>query len=66
MTILSYFELPDDDRPPERIWLDDEALEHHFEKVQEQRRNPRDSGMEDIPESGPLDQNELTRDFKRE
>lgn len=57
--MLGYSELSDDMRPPEDIWLDDEALNLHFENVKASMRSG--SPMEDIPS----EQNELTRDIRR-
>jgi hypothetical protein len=53
----------DEDRPPERIWLDDEALEAHWNSVTA-RREAGSRGVEAVP-AAPLEQNELTADFKR-
>lgn len=33
VTVLGYFELPEDDQPPREIWLDHEALSQHFDEV---------------------------------
>jgi hypothetical protein len=65
--VLGWFELPDDDRPPERIWLDDKALSDHFEAVSERYRSPSGGGRSDwesIPGSD-FAQNELTAQFRR-
>lgn len=35
---LSWDELPDDERPPERIWGDPEKLSAHFKWVKRKRR----------------------------
>lgn len=61
--VLGFFELLDEDRPPERIWLDDEALNAHWDSVHA-RREAGSRGAEAVP-AAPLDQNELTKDFKR-
>lgn len=65
--MLSYFELPDDERPPEHLWLDDEALSSHWENVEQKREQKWGSGSsEAVPEAnGPLEQNELTAGFKK-
>jgi hypothetical protein len=55
----------EDDRPPERIWLDDEALESHWEQLDQRRKNPPSAGSEAVPQVGGLEQNELTAAFKR-
>ncbi len=61
--VLSWFELLDEDRPPERIWLDDEALEEHFERVDERRKSG-SRGTEEVPDA-ELTRNELTADFRK-
>jgi hypothetical protein len=66
MTVLGWYELPDDDRPPERIWLDDKALTAHFEAVSERYRHPGSSGGSDwetIP-GQDFAQNELTAQYR--
>ena len=60
--MLSWYELPEDDRPPERIWLDDEALQSHFDGV-DQKRKAGSRGTEVVPQD--LDQNELTAQLRR-
>jgi hypothetical protein len=62
LTVLSYFELPDEDRPAEEIWLDDEALAAHWDAVNERHRSS--SGVEAVPQAD-MQQNELTADFRR-
>lgn len=63
--VLSFGELPDDERPPERIWLDDEALSAHWERVEAARKH-KYGGTEAVPAAeGQLEQNELTAGFKR-
>lgn len=37
LLFLSFEELPKDEQPPRRIWLDDERLVAHFERVQRDR-----------------------------
>lgn len=62
--VLGWFELPDDDRPPERIWMDDEALSEHFERVRGRyRSDSRGPEWEEIP--GDLQQNALTTNLRR-
>lgn len=66
MTVLSWFELPEEDRPDERIWLDDEALNQHFDALHARYRSSGDRGeeWESVP-SGDLEQNEFTKGFRR-
>jgi hypothetical protein len=52
--------MTDQDRPPESIWLNDEALEEHFATVKARYGNPNS----DPGDAVPLSQNELTRDLK--
>jgi hypothetical protein len=63
LMVLSWFELTEDDRPPESIWLDDEAVSAHFDGV-EQKRNSSIKGSEPVPAAG-MDQNELTAELRR-
>lgn len=37
LLILSFEELPKDERPPRRAWSDDEALADHFKGVERRR-----------------------------
>lgn len=54
--------MTDKDQPPERIWLDEEAITEHFERVK--ARYGGGSAMEEVPQA-PLEQNELTRGLIR-
>jgi hypothetical protein len=60
--VLGWLEMGEDDQPPERIWLDVEALDAHFTAVKERYRSPSAAGEE--MESVPLDQNELTKGLR--
>jgi len=60
--ILGFFELPKDEQPPDEIWLNDEEIAAHFERIDE-ARDARVQGMEPIDET-PLVQNELTRTLR--
>lgn len=51
--------MSDEDRPPTGIWLEDEALEAHFDEVRRRYR-----GGTGTSESVPLEQNELTRGLR--
>lgn len=55
--------MPDSDQPPERIWLDDEALAAHFEATRERYRQGA-TGMESVPQASELEQNELTKGLR--
>lgn len=53
--------MSDDQRPPQDIWMDDEALNAHFEAVRTKlRRTSQGNDWEDIPG----DQNELTKKIR--
>ncbi len=64
LTILGYAELPEDSRPPEEIWLDDEALGEHFDSVRARLKESSSGGWEAVP-GATEEQNEITRAFKR-
>lgn len=55
-------ELQDEDRPPEDIWLDSDALDEWFGAVKQRWNNKH--GGEDIEEV-PLDENELAKEWRR-
>ena len=57
-------ELPDEDRPPEQIWLDNDALNDHFDSVRARYRSGSSDGMEPI-EDMDLVSNEYTRDLRK-
>ena len=52
--------MSEQDRPAEAIWLDDDALNEHFERVKARYS----SGSSDGEDAVPMQQNELTRDLK--
>lgn len=54
--------MSDADQPPEAIWLDDEALSEHFQRVRERYASP--SGTSTADDVAPLEQNELTRGLR--
>lgn len=45
---MSYYELPENDRPPEEIWLDPEALAGHFETVRTRYRDKSEGGWQPV------------------
>lgn len=48
LSILSWYELPEEDRPSEEIWLNPEKLEIHFEDIKDRReRESRDGDFEE-------------------
>ena len=59
--VLGFSEMPDDDQPPESMWLDDEALVDHFESIKQKYRD-KSNGTESVPDGV---QNELTKGIRR-
>lgn len=58
---ISFDELPDDERPPRRIWDDNEKLHTHFAWVKAERdRKYGGKGTSDGP-AGEVEQNQATR-----
>lgn len=55
---MSYFELPDEERPAEHIWLDPEAIEKHFKEVEMARKAKYAGNSEAVPEAGEEIENE--------
>ena len=56
-------ELDDEDRPPESIWLDNQAINEHFDSVRA-RREDKARGVE-VVDDAPMLQNELTKNLRR-
>ena len=54
--------MPKKDQPPPEIWLNDEAIAEHFDRVTASYENP--SGSDD-GDAEPLQQNELTKGLRR-
>jgi hypothetical protein len=52
--------IKDEDRPPEEIWLDGEAIQDWFARVKE-RRDSETAGEESVP----MDQNEATKGLRQ-
>lgn len=59
--VMGWFEMTEEDRPERSIWLDDEALEEHFERVNDRYKTKR--GSEPIPEFD--EPNQLTKDIRK-
>lgn len=55
--------MPEKDQPPRRIWLDDEELEAHFDRLREKygRDSDDDRNWEDVPQ---FEENELTKGLR--
>lgn len=51
--------IKEEDKPPEEIWLDGEAIQEWFARVKE-RRDAENKGEESVP----MDQNEATRGLR--
>lgn len=63
LIFLSFEEMPKEDQPPKRIWLDNDALSEHFARLERDRKEGSKPGIE-----GPIEepvQNDLTRGIKR-
>jgi len=54
----------EEDQPAEHLWLDDDAIREHFERVKE-RWAAGASGMEPIEDPGSMEQNETTKHLRR-
>jgi hypothetical protein len=57
--------MTDEDRPPEHMWLDEEALQAHWERVKARYSSQASGGSADMEAIPTLDQNELTKDLRR-
>lgn len=55
--------MPEKDQPPESIWLNDEALQLHFERVKASYSSGSTDALEEVPQA-PLSQNELTKGLR--
>lgn len=62
MNVLGWCEMREEDQPPEKIWLDDDALNEHFTAVKE--RYSSGSAMESIDDE-PMEQNLLTKKLRK-
>lgn len=62
--MLGWFELPEEDQPPQWIWLDDEKISAHFAGVRERYGSKSGAGMESVPQS-ESEPNELTASLRR-
>lgn len=61
-SILSWEELPDEERPPKRIWLDSEKLSLHFARVKRDRE--RKYGLKPgEQDGGPMEESGLVDDL---
>lgn len=64
--VLSFGETPDDDRPPEAIWLNPGLLNDHWDKVRS-RYKAKAEGMAPIDDGGDEDdwQNPITAGWRK-
>lgn len=60
MFFISFDELPEEERPPRKIWLDTEALESHFSALKAKRE--REAKGDKTLEGEPV-QNKAARDL---
>lgn len=57
--------MPEDDQPPEHLWLDSEAIEGHFAYIRAKYTNGNaSSDMQAVPDPSEWDQNELTKQWR--
>jgi len=63
MIYLSFEELPEEDRPPKKIWDDSAKLKLHFQQVKEKRKRQSDPDAA-APIEEPV-QNDLTKHITR-
>jgi hypothetical protein len=64
MVVLSFDELPKDERPPKHIWLDGEKLTAWFKDVERKREDKYGGGGGDASRPGPIEdpvENEAAR-----
>lgn len=61
LTVLGYFEISEDEQPPEEMWGNDDQLVSWFEEVKRQRANPDSTRMEPIPD---MQENELAKRYR--
>lgn len=52
---MGFFELPEEDQPPEGLYGNDKRLTEWFDGVKYRRANPDRPGMEPVPEAGAVD-----------
>lgn len=57
LQVLSWDELPGDERPPRDIWLDTRALYRHFKEVDAKRKRELDPDSDWSHIDGPVERN---------
>jgi hypothetical protein len=61
LTVLGFFELPEDEIPPEEMWHHQERVKEWFEAMKERRKNP---DMEPVDSFDvPVMKNEALKDL---
>jgi len=62
LALLGWLEMPEQDQPPESIWLDEAALAQHFQDIRERYQS---EGAGDAVEDRPMVENDLVRGLRR-
>ena len=62
MMFLGFEEMPEEDAPPKRIWLDNDALTTHFANLKAKRKAQSDPNAPQAAE-GPMQENSLAKDM---
>lgn len=70
LSFLSLEELPKEERPPRRIWMERDLMKDHFKRVEAAREAKYGTGdgggkMSDIPLDGPEERNAAMDDLIR-
>lgn len=60
LAFLSYDELPADERPPKRYWLDNKRMREHFDWVKRKREDEMKGDRSSLPPIEDPVQNPLT------
>jgi hypothetical protein len=63
MTVLGWWELPEEDQPPEQYWGDDDALKEWFEAVKQRRKDRANGDSSEPLEEVPQVSNEWAREL---
>lgn len=62
LSVLNWMELPEDDRPPEFMWLEPEMLQGHFDEVKRRWADKAGGNGGDV--APPMQENELTKGMR--
>lgn len=60
MIFLGFEEMPQEDRPPRKIWMDDKLLVEHFNRLREKRSA--EAGGDSVSRE-PMEQNSLAKEM---